>query len=173
MQLVWKALLDLRSDHCPGSDFGLASSPSHQSPLIPTLHSFPISHISVTWRVLTNLDSGYVSPDVFCQIPASRHLANGWIITSDCCPLRQSSLPNHPGSQTLVSHWVNHRARHFKHEVIRLMPWLYQQELSMIFPFLLFMSDDAILFFRLVTFLIFTFTLLQSFYIFSSVGQIG
>ena len=93
----------------------------------------------------------------FCRIPASRHLANGRIITSDCYPLRQSSLPNHPGSQPLVFHWVDHCARPFKHEVIRLTPWLYQQELSLIFPFLLFMLDDAILPFRLATFLIFPF----------------
>ena len=48
---------------CPGSDFSLASSPSHQSLWIPTLHYFPISHISVTWWVLTNLDLVFVSSE--------------------------------------------------------------------------------------------------------------
>ena len=54
--LIWKMRNERRirdrdnitETRCPGSDFGLASIPSHQSPLIPTLHSFPISHISVT-----------------------------------------------------------------------------------------------------------------------------
>ena len=32
----------------------------------------------------------------FCRIPASRHLANGRIITSDCCPPCQSSPSESP-----------------------------------------------------------------------------
>ena len=159
---------------CPGSDFGLASIPSHQSPLILTLHSFPISHISVTWPTIdesrlgirvTWRFAGFLLQDTLPMDELSRQTVVHHV---------SHPLPNHPGSQLLVFHWVDHLARPFKHEVTRLTPWPYRQELSLILPFLLFTSDDAILPFRLATFLIFPFfTFLQSFYISSSVGQIG
>ena len=43
--------------------FWSASSLSHQSLWIPTLHYFPISHISITWQASMNLDLVFVSSD--------------------------------------------------------------------------------------------------------------
>ena len=150
-------ITNFSSRRCPGSDFGLASSPSHQSPLIPTLHSFPISHISVTWQTIDESRLGICVTWQFARFLLQDTLPMDELSRQTVVLHVSHPLPNHPGSQSLVFHWVDHFARPFKHEVIRLTPWLYRQELSLILLFLLFMSDDAILPFRLATFLIFPF----------------